>query len=221
MHASRKSVTMSMFHYNVCLVCLLKWIKLVKISELFYFLRFKTIFCVYIVCICVHLSSVQKMFIFLGLKHCPATNILLKVEIHHPWTRNITGIYVAMRWYISMLVEKCWLMGCLLSPQSFPLTKSCRKIPLPFNSIVFPLPGDRKTVGKFHWWPMRVEIFNPHCRNSSEYLALLVKKIFRPPDTWVLRHPVRLADLSVNSFYSALSNASSLKITAAYCTVNN
>ena len=107
-----------------------------------------------------------------------------------------------MRCYISMLVEKCWLLGCLLSPQSFPLTESCRKIPLPFNSIEFPLPGDRKTVGKFHWWPMRVEIFNPHCRNSSEYLALPVKKFFRPPDTWVLRHPVRLADFSVNYFYS-------------------
>ncbi len=28
--------------------------------------------------------------------------------------------------------------------------------------------------------------------------------MIHPPDTWVLRHPVRLAEFSVNSFYSAL-----------------
>jgi hypothetical protein len=55
---------------------------------------------------------------------------------------------------------------------------------------------------------MGLRFADPSCfvRNipsSSSELDLHIEKVFCPPDTWVLRHPVRLAEFSVNFFYSA------------------
>ena len=50
-----------------------------------------------------------------------------------------------------------------------------------------------------------LKIFHLLSRNSSDKLVQHVEKVFRHPDTWVLRHPVRLAKFSVNSFYSVCS----------------
>ncbi len=79
----------------------------------------------------------------------------------------------------------------------------------------------RKVDGKWSesWWKMvrkltencwkispsanALEIFHLLSRNSSDKLDQHVEKVFRHPDTWVLRHPVRLAKFSINSFYSA------------------
>ncbi len=60
----------------------------------------------------------------------------------------------------------------------------------------------RKIVGKFRQVLMPSKIFHLLSRNSLDLLDQHVEKVFRHPDTWVLRHPARLAKFSVNSFYS-------------------
>jgi hypothetical protein len=101
-----------------------------------------------------------------------------------------------------MRVGKFLPSRCSSSLYSIPLTESCWEIPMDLDSVELHPPGGRKFVEKFRRRHMLIEIFRPNHRNLSEYLALHVKKMFRPPDTWVLRHPVTQADFSVNSFYS-------------------
>ncbi len=101
-----------------------------------------------------------------------------------------------------MRVGKFLPSWCSSSLYSIPLTESCWEIPMDLDSVELHPPGGRKFVEKFRRIHMLIEIFHPNHRNLSEYLALHAKKMFRPPDTWVLRHPVTQADFSVNSFYS-------------------